>query len=113
MQRIDRQGQFKNSNHVDFPNLTHDLQVRRIEGNDTAGTITVTTGSGVTAGSLADLVFSHQYGKSPRVIISGQDDASVSARVYPGAKSLSGFSLSTAQTLAPNTTYTFDYFIVE
>ena len=84
-----------------------------VEGNDTAGTITVTTGSGVTAGSLADLVFSHQYGKSPRVIISGQDDASVSARVYPGAKSLSGFSLSTAQTLAPNTTYTFDYFIVE
>ena len=84
-----------------------------VDGNDTAGTITVTTGAGVTAGSLADLVFSYQYGKSPRVIISGQDDASVGARVYPGAKSLSGFSLSTAQSLAPNTTYTFDYFIVE
>jgi len=84
-----------------------------IDGNDTAGTIKVTTGSGANAGSLADLVFSHAYGKAPKVLITGQDDASVNARVYPSGKSSSGFSLGTSQTLAPNTTYSFDYFIVQ
>lgn len=84
-----------------------------IDGNDTAGTITVTTGSNANAGSLADLVFSHAYGKAPKVLITGQDDASVNARVYPSGKSSNGFSLGTSQTLAPNTTYSFDYFIVQ
>ena len=84
-----------------------------IDGNDTAGTITITTGADVTAGNLANLVFSQGYGKSPRIIISGQDDASVNARVFPTAKTTGGFSLGTSQTLTPSTTYTFDYFIVE
>jgi hypothetical protein len=84
-----------------------------VDGNDTAGTITITTGAGAAAGSLADLTFSQVYGKAPRVILSGQDDASLNARIFPAAKAANGFSLNTSQSLAPNTTYTFDYFIVE
>ncbi|OJU87984.1 hypothetical protein BGO17_03285 [Candidatus Saccharibacteria bacterium 49-20] len=85
----------------------------QVDGNDTAGTITVTTGSGVSTGSLADLVFSRTYGKSPRVLITAQNDSSANARIYPSDKTTTGFSLGTSQALAPNTTYVFDYFIVQ
>jgi hypothetical protein len=83
-----------------------------IDGNDTSGTITITTGNtSLDSGSLADIVFNRSYAKVPRIIMSGQDDASVRAAVYPANKSLTGFRLHTASPLAPSTTYTFDYFI--
>ena len=84
-----------------------------VDGNDTAGTVTITTGASGGTGSLASFIFANGYGKSPRIILSGQDDASLGARIYPTGKSSAGFELATAQALAPNTTYTFDYFIVE
>lgn len=84
-----------------------------VQGNDTAGTITFTTGASGAQGVLANLAFSRGYGATPRVIISAQNDASASAHIFPTAKSTTGFSLSSGQALAPNTTYTFDYFIVQ
>lgn len=84
-----------------------------VDGNDTAGTITITTGADTGAGSLADLIFSHIYDKAPRVLLTGQDEASANARIFPTGKSSTGFSLGAAQSLAPNTTYSFDYFIVQ
>jgi hypothetical protein len=85
-----------------------------VDGNDTAGTITVTTGAdGIAAGDLADIAFSKVYAKAPRIIMSGQDDNSVNARIFPSGKTSGGFSLSAGQALSPSTTYTFDYFIAQ
>ncbi len=85
-----------------------------LDGNDTAGTITLTTGSGtITAGDLATVTFNRPYTKTPKIILSGQDDRSLAARIFPANKSLSTFKLKTEQILPPNTTYTFDYVIVE
>ena len=85
-----------------------------VDGNDTSGTITITTGAtGVAAGDLTKIDFSKVFTKTPKVLLTGQDDNSVNARVYPKGKTLNDFMISTSQTLAPNTTYTFDYFIVE
>ena len=85
-----------------------------VDGNDTAGTITINTGTGgVAAGDLTKLTFSKDYGKTPKILITGQDGVSVDAKVYPKGKSINDFMMSTSQALAPNTTYTFDYFIVE
>jgi len=85
-----------------------------VDGNDTAGTITITTGTtGISAGDLTKINFSKIFGKTPKVLLTGQDDNSVNAKVYPKGKSTNEFMISTGQTLTPNTTYTFDYFIVE
>ena len=83
-----------------------------IDGNDTAGTITITTGGGATAGDLGKLVFSNAFGKAPKTILSAQDEASQDAKIFPTGKSASQFILRTSQAL-PAGTYTFDYFIVQ
>ena len=83
-----------------------------IDGNDSAGTITITTGAGATAGDLGKLIFSNAFGKTPKTILSAQDEASQDAKIFPTGKSTSQFILRTSQILPPGT-YTFDYFIVQ
>jgi signal peptidase I len=85
-----------------------------IDGNDTAGTLTITTGSGgLTAGDLAKISFKQAFGKAPKIILSAQDDASQDARIFPSGKTKDNYILKTGQVLPANTTYTFDYFIVQ
>jgi cytoskeletal protein CcmA (bactofilin family) len=84
-----------------------------ITGNDTSGVITVTTSDGPTAGDLANIVFSKAYGAVPHIIISGQDGKSAASFMYPASKSQTGFDLQMDNPPQANTTYTFDYFIVQ
>jgi hypothetical protein len=85
-----------------------------IDGNDTSGTITITTGtSAISAGDLTKIVYHQAFTKTPKVILAAQDEATTDAKIFPSAKSASEFKLRTSQVLPPNTTYTFDYFIVE
>lgn len=85
-----------------------------INGNDTAGTVTITTGAeGISAGDMAKISFSKAFGKTPKIILSGQDQQSEEATIFPGSKTVNDFMLKTSQVLTPNTTYTFDYFVVE
>lgn len=85
-----------------------------IDGNDTAGTIAITTGStSITSGDLAKITFNKAFGKVPKIVLSPQDDPTTNARIFPSAKTLNDYTLKTSQTLLPNTTYTLDYFIVE
>jgi hypothetical protein len=85
-----------------------------IDGNDTAGTLTITTGStGLTAGELGRITFVKAFGKAPRIILSAQDENSDNARIFPASKTAIDYVLKTNQVLAPNTTYIFDYFIAQ
>lgn len=85
-----------------------------VEGNDTAGTLTITTGSSeITPGDLAKITFKKAFGKIPKITLSAQDEGTDNARIFPGSKTMNDYLLKTSQTLPPNTTYTFDYFIVE
>lgn len=85
-----------------------------VSGNDTAGTITFTAGAGaVPTDHLLQLTFTQSFGKTPRVIVSAQDTASVRAMAFPSNKSTTGFGLSTSEALVPGAVYTFDYFVVE
>jgi hypothetical protein len=85
-----------------------------VDGNDTAGTITIKTGDiGLSTGDLAKIIFSKNYSKVPRIILSGQDAKSVSSFIYPASKSTSEFVLRLDSLPDAGTTYTFDYFIVE
>lgn len=90
----------------------------QISGNDTSGTITITTGQGtlahpLTAGELATLTFARAYGTNPRIMVTGNDGASTAMGAFPSSVTSTGFGLSTNGTPAANTTYTFTYFTVQ
>jgi hypothetical protein len=87
--------------------------VVNISGNDTAGTITITTGSAPYAGDLARIIFSKSYGEVPRIVISASDDNAAGLRSFKGATTLTDFRLRAKDAPAPNMTYTFDYFIAQ
>jgi hypothetical protein len=84
-----------------------------VDGTDTLGTITVTTGSAPAAGEMARIVFSEVYGKAPRVVLSASNDNAAGMRYYKGVTTTSGFMLNFKDVPQANTTYTFDYFIGE
>jgi hypothetical protein len=85
-----------------------------IDGNDTAGTITITTGSSaITAGDLVKVTFQAPFGKVPKIVLSAQNQVSENAGIFPSNKTLTEYLLRTDQMLPPNTTYIFDYFVIE
>jgi len=84
-----------------------------IEGNDTAGTITITTGvSGLSADTLAKLVFNKTYGSTPRVIISPTNAAAATFSTYLNSDNTS-FLIKATQAPGASTTYTYNYYVVE
>jgi hypothetical protein len=94
-------------------NLSEQISSATITGNDTTGTITITTSSNPTGSDLANVTFSKAFTGNPHIIITGQDAASTAALVYPSGVSLTGFNISMVNNPAPNTTYTFDYIIAQ
>jgi hypothetical protein len=97
-----------------------------IDGNDTSGTITITSGdasapahdgiaaiTGPSAGDMATITFNKAFGKTPRILITPADGKSAPMLVYPSSMSANSFTISLSNIPAANTTYTFNYFIVE
>jgi hypothetical protein len=85
-----------------------------ISGDDTTGTITITTGSsGLTAGELAQINFSNSYTSAPHVILSPSNAAASSLEYYKGTTTTSGFMFDANQAPSANTTYQYDYFIAQ
>jgi hypothetical protein len=85
-----------------------------IDGNDTSGTITVTTGSTApSAGEMASVAFAKAFGKTPRVIITPGDGTSAPLQVYPDQRASDHFSFGVTGTPVAHTTYTFEYFITQ
>ena len=85
-----------------------------ISGDDTTGTITITTGgSGLTAGELAQINFSNSYTSAPHVILSPSNAAASSLEYYKGTTTTSGFMFDANQAPNANTTYQYDYFIAQ
>lgn len=85
-----------------------------ISGNDTAGTITITTGTGcASTGILGTITFAAAYGAAPRVVVSA-DNANASAlATYTANRTTTTFTLDTNTTPTDTTTYTFNYFIAQ
>jgi len=84
-----------------------------VDGNDTAGTVTITTGAdNVDLGEVLSLQFSDVYSSAPRVILTAGDSISSELNIYRTVNE-AGFTLGTSTVLQPNTTYTFDYFVIQ
>ncbi len=82
-----------------------------VNGNDTTGTITITTGDAVTAGEMVKIVFSELYGQAPHVVISPSNAAAARVSYFKGDTTTQRFGLNFEEVPAAHTTYTFDYFI--
>jgi predicted Fe-Mo cluster-binding NifX family protein len=83
-----------------------------IEGNDTAGTITIVAGANTTAGDLTEVTFDTPFTNKPRAIVSAKNGESATLMVY-NKTDLSRMIISTMNAPKPGQTYQFDYIIVQ
>lgn len=79
-----------------------------VSGTDTAGTVTINTGSGPTPGCFITVNFTQKFNFTPHVIISPSNSASASLQFYTN-RSPTSFSVCAVNTPASSTTFLFDY----
>ena len=84
-----------------------------VEGTDTTGTLTITTGATPAVGGLVKVSFSKSYTAAPRVVISASSDTAADLRIYKDSATTGYVLINSKDAPAPNTTYKFDYFIAQ
>lgn len=85
-----------------------------VAGNDTAGTITITTGSsGVAAGNLCDISFNTAFTATPRVLISPDSTAAAGLDAATTGRSTSAFTITSSGLPANSTAYVFNYIVIQ
>jgi hypothetical protein len=83
-----------------------------ITGNDTAGTITITTGGGPIAGELAIITFHTAFGTTPKVQLTPLN-SSASGLNYFVTHTAGLFTVNTSTVPSANATYIFDYLVTQ
>jgi hypothetical protein len=88
-----------------------------IEGNDTAGTITFTTGSStilnpLASGEQVSITFDKPFTTVPRIAITAVNGEALDMPVF-AEKTVTGFKLITNQAPLENTTYQYDYIVIQ
>jgi hypothetical protein len=86
--------------------------ITEVLGNDTSGTLTITTGTNVANGTLIEVNFAKAFVKNPKVMLTPSDANSADLR-YFGDGLTDKFKINLTQAPAASTTYKFNYFIVE
>ncbi len=83
-----------------------------INGSDTAGTVSINTGSSPPAGCFTTISFASKFASTPHVVISASNSSAGSLEYYTN-RSATGFSICTASVPSASTTYLFDYIVVQ
>ena len=82
--------------------------------NDTAGKISITTGTGCAApGTMATVTFANAYGVAPQVVVTPTNAAGSGLQYYIGTPATGSFTLDSNTIPADATTYTYNYFVIE
>jgi hypothetical protein len=85
-----------------------------IDGNDQAGTVTITTGSGAVAGDLATLTYKTPYSDIPNVFITAANAAAAAEDRHSFVTQTStDFRISNTTALPPGTILKFYYWVVK
>jgi hypothetical protein len=88
--------------------------IATLEGNDTAGTITIHTGAGGCApGALATANFATNFDTGPRVILTPANAASASVGYYTGTVNNTSFTIDAAIAPSASTTYVYNYHVMQ
>ena len=84
-----------------------------VDGNDSAGTVTINTGSGTSAGNnLVTVNFRTPYPRAPKVVITpiGSEAGKLD---YYITKTASGFTIGTADIPGAGRGFSFDYWVIQ
>ncbi len=83
-----------------------------VSGNDTAGTVVITTGTGAPAGVLCKINFRRSFATVPKVLLTpvGRMGAKLE---YSVARAAGFFTIETNNAPEPSKQYAYDYFVVE
>jgi cytoskeletal protein CcmA (bactofilin family) len=92
-------------NNIPAPQVT-------IEGNDTAGTITIVAGANTTNGTLAEVSFNQAFTKAPKVVLTAGNEKTSELRFFRSAET-GKFLINLKDAPQANQTYQFDYFVTE
>ena len=79
-----------------------------VSGSDTAGSVTLNTGTSPSAGCYTTITFAAAFDSTPHIIISPVGSAASTLDYYAN-RSTSNFSICSTSVPAGSTTYTFDY----
>lgn len=83
-----------------------------VNGNDTAGTVNINTGSSPAAGTFINVTFTHAFTRTPHVLITPIGSAAGSIPYYVN-RTATGFSIGTTSPAAANKSFAFDYFVIQ
>lgn len=83
-----------------------------VSGSDTAGTVTINTGSSPPAGCFVTVHFAVAFGSTPHVVISPSNSSSAGLNYYTN-RAGSNFSVCTTNAPSASTTYLFDYHVFD
>lgn len=83
-----------------------------ISGTDTAGTISINTGGGASAGCFISVTFSQSFGSTPHVVVTpiGANGGGIN---YYVTRTTTGFSLCTSNVPPSSSNFSFDYIVIE
>lgn len=83
-----------------------------LSGSDTAGTVTVNTGSGPSAGCFVAVTFAKSFNATPHVLITPVGSAAAGLAYYVN-RSSAGFSICSAGAPPAGSNFGFDYFVLD
>lgn len=83
-----------------------------ISGSDTAGSISINTGTGTSAGCFVTVNFVTKFNSTPHVLITPVGSAAASFGYYVN-RSTSSFSVCAANPAPSSSNFGFDYFVVD
>lgn len=83
-----------------------------VSGSDTAGSISINTGGGATAGCMVTVNFANAYGSTPHVIITPVGSGAAGLSYYIN-RSANNFSVCTTTAPPSNSSFGFDYHVFE
>jgi hypothetical protein len=83
-----------------------------IEGNDTAGTITIVAGANTVAGEIVTITFDEPFGGKPRAVISAKNAQAAGLQIF-NTTDTDKIVLQVLNMPQAGQSYTFDYFIVQ
>lgn len=83
-----------------------------VSGSDTAGTVTVNTGSSTSAGSIVTVNFAVSYNQTPHIVITPVGSPAAGIDYYI-TKTANSFTIFTTNALPTNTSFSFDYISID
>jgi cytoskeletal protein CcmA (bactofilin family) len=82
-----------------------------VGGSDTAGSITINTGSNPSAGCFITVIFANKYSSTPHVVVSPVEAPAGNLNYYV-TRNVSNFTVCSTNAPAANVSFGFDYIII-